>query len=163
MEHRLTAMETISITPPASATVGQSMQKQARTKLERALGWMLLFLLVFSFSSCKKDAETFKMAGTWALDSYSENGVDRTAYFKETFVNYRIKFDKGKTFVETATVAGIDINMGGSWKVLSDGGSMELIYSSENAVRVLELVEVKGNSSIIMEHATGKEFCLNKM
>jgi hypothetical protein len=82
LEHRLTAMETISITPPASATVGQSMQRQSRVKLKRGLGLMLLFILAFSFNSCKKDAETFKMAGTWELESYVENGVDRTAYFK---------------------------------------------------------------------------------
>jgi hypothetical protein len=52
--------------------------------------------------------------------------------------------------------------MGGRWKVLS-GGSMELRYTSDNAVRVLELVEVKGNSSVIIEPATGKQFNLNKM
>ena len=160
---KLSEMKIITTQQPANKPAGSQHQQHTFRSFSKTKGLLLLFAIIFSLSSCKKAVETFNMIGTWEVDSYSENGVDRTTYFKETFVNYRIKFDVAKTFLETANVAGVDINNGGSWKVLSGGGSLELTYLSDSTVRVLELVDVKRNSSIIRENATGKQFSLNKL
>jgi len=155
-------METIS---RASVVRKSSLirQDESQSKRRKAIGFIFLCCMLLSFNSCKKDVETFKMIGTWEVESYSEHGADKTTYFKETFVNYGVKFDKSKTFVETATVAGIDINKKGKWKVLPGEVNLELTYASDGFVTVHELVDIKTNSSIIKELETGKQFHLNKM
>jgi hypothetical protein len=154
-------MQNISKKSNTGTTEGQNLKKPSTFKLVSVKNLLLIFAIFFSISSCKKAVETFNMIGTWEVVSYSENGVDRTTYFKNTFVDYRIKFDVAKTFLETSKVANVDITNGGSWKVLSGGGSLELTYFSDSTVRVLELVNVKRNSSTIREGE--KEFNLLKL
>jgi len=154
-------MQNISKSPDMGTITGQSSKKSSAFKLLTATSLLLIFAILLSISSCKKAVETFNMIGTWEVVTYTENGVDRTTFFKNTFVDYRIKFDVAKTFLETSKVANVDITNGGSWKVLSGGGSLELTYFSDSTVRVLELVDVKRNSSTIRENE--KEFNLLKL
>ena len=147
---------------PTTAKIA-SIKSRIFSKLSFSSALIMILALFLSLSSCKKAVETFNMIGTWEVDSYTENGVDKTTFFKNTFVDYRIKFDASKNFLETSKVAGVDVTNGGSWKILSGGGSLELTYLSDGSVRVLKTDEIKRTTAIITETAGNKVFNLRKI
>lgn len=147
----------------STTTTNAESKKSFFSKFSLPATLIVLFIAVFSFASCKKAIETFNMIGTWEVANYSENGVDKTTAFKNTFVNYRIKFDASLNYIETSTVAGVDITNGGPWKIQDGGGAIELTNLSDSTTRVLNLIDVKRNSATITETNGGKEFNLRKL
>lgn len=78
--------------------------------MKKALIVFVVLALVFS---CKKAINSLTMIGTWTVDSYYENGTDKTTDFKNLYVNYKIKFDASGNYIETAKVLGADITNAG--------------------------------------------------
>ena len=87
-------------------------------------------LLVVSFSiiltSCKKypDGPAFsllsrkaRLANTWHIGSYSENGVDKTTDFKNAYQSAKIVIDKeGNYSIYYKAFGLVDYNESGTWK-----------------------------------------------
>lgn len=111
----------------------------------------ILCAIVVSFSGCKKTVEALSMIGTWAVDSYYDNGADQTTFFKNLYVNYRIKFDVSGNYTETATVLGVNQTNGGPWKLINNGDDLELTNQTDNSKRYFHIIEIKPNTSKVSE------------
>lgn len=80
-------------------------------------------------TSCKKYEEgpalslltkKARVAGTWELESYWENGVDKTSDYRQGITSETIVYDKEGTYtISMNTVLGT-FNDAGSWEFIND-------------------------------------------
>lgn len=122
----------------------------------------IALLLLLTFSGCKKTIHSLSMIGTWVVDSYYENGADKTTDFKNVWVNYKIKFDAAGNYIETATVLGVDMTNAGPWKLINNGSDIELTNQSNNSKRYFHIIDLKTYTAKISEDNGAKEYHLLK-
>jgi len=123
---------------------------------------LILFAsILLTLASCKKTVETFKLEGTWHVDSYYENGNDNTTAFKAVYNDYKIKYDASNNYIETYSLAGVKITNAGTWSLSSDGNYLELTNQADNSKRSLHIIEIKASSAKYTESGT-KEYHILK-
>lgn len=92
-------------------------------------GTIILSLMIL-IAGCKKYpdgpaisliSKKERMANTWHLSNYYENGVDRTTDFNNTFQGVYITFDKGGNYHFYYKVYGlVEYNENGTWNFTND-------------------------------------------
>ncbi|NVO02006.1 MAG: hypothetical protein HXX09_04835 [Bacteroidetes bacterium] len=77
--------------------------------------FLVIFLFVGTFlSGCKKDEE--KLANSWRINQYYENGTDKTADAQSVFNGYNLIIDKNKSYSIYYRFLGlIDNYESGTW------------------------------------------------
>ena len=123
---------------------------------------IFLFAIIVSFSSCKKTVEALTLYGTWQVDSYKENGADKTTVYKATYTNYLIKFDASNNYIETYTLAGSNVTNAGEWKLTNGGSDYELTNQSDNSKRYFHIIELNPASASVSEDSGNKEYHILK-
>ncbi|MEI6312521.1 MAG: hypothetical protein WCP57_09690 [Bacteroidota bacterium] len=123
---------------------------------------ILLMFVVLSFSSCKKTAEAITLLGKWEVDSYSENGIDKTTIYKASYLNYLLMFDASNNYIETYTLAGINITNAGTWKMTNGGDDFELTNQVDGSKRFFHVIEINLASASVSEDSGVKEYHLLK-
>lgn len=154
----MTNSSTLSVSSTQNNSKFKDMLKGKISILALAL---LLSAFFFSFSSCKKTIESFRMLGTWEVDNYYVDGSDQTAAFQSFWVDYQIKFEISGDYIETATVASVPLTIEGTWKVADDGNSFELTNNADETKRNFNIIEVKSGNAKISEG--NKEYHLSKI
>jgi hypothetical protein len=124
---------------------------------------ILLFVVVIALSSCKKAVQTFTILGKWQVDSYTENGIDKTSAWKAIWQDYSIDFDISKDYVEKATVGGIPYTNTGTYEMTNSGNDIELVSDADSTVRYFHIIEIKINSAKYSEDAGTKVYHLSKI
>ncbi len=124
---------------------------------------IFLLAIVLTVSSCKKTTESLTLLGNWEVDSYSENGVDQTTLFKATYLNYKIKYDASNNYIETYTIAGVNVTNAGEWKITNGGDDFELTNQADNSKRYFHIVELNPSSATITEDSGNKSYNLRKI
>lgn len=124
---------------------------------------ILIVAIAFLFSSCKKTEETYTMLGNWEVDSYRENGVDKTTLYKSTYINYVIKYDASGNYIETYTLLGVNTTNAGQWILTSGGASLELTSQVDSTMRFFDVIELNSSSATLTEDNGAKSFNLRKI
>jgi|688.fasta_scaffold996169_2 hypothetical protein len=123
---------------------------------------ILILLVAVSFASCKKTTEAITLLGKWEVDSYSENGTDKTTIFKASYTNYLLTFDASNNYIETYTIAGVNVTNAGSWKMTNGGDDFEFTNQADNSKRFFHVIEINPASASISEDGGTKEYHLLK-
>ena len=123
---------------------------------------ILLLIVVVSFTACKKSTEKLTLLGKWEVDSYTENGTDQTTVFKAAFTNYLLMFDASNNYIETYTIAGVNVTKAGSWKLTNNGDDFEMTNQVDNSKRYFHIIELNPASASISEENGTKEYHILK-
>lgn len=109
--------------------------------MKKTLLIAVLSLLVFA--SCNKYPEGPKLslrtkkerlANSWRVTYYSENGVDKTTDFNNTFVNYNIVIEKSGNYTVTYRFLNVsDYVETGTWDFISSKSSVLFNPSSPSS------------------------------
>ena len=124
---------------------------------------IFLFVVVIALSSCKKAVQTFTILGTWQVDSYTENGVDKTSAWKAIWQNYQIDFDLSKDYTESATVGGVPYTTAGTYEMINGGNDIKLTNQADSSIRQFHIIEIKLNTAKYSEDGGTKEYHLIKI
>lgn len=124
---------------------------------------IFLLAIILSLASCKKAVQTFTILGTWQVDTYTENGVDKTTAWKAIWQNYKIDFDISKDFTETATVSGLPYTNVGKYEMINGGDDIILTNQSDSSVRNYHIIDIKVNSAQYSEAGGTKVYHLSKI
>jgi hypothetical protein len=104
--------------------------------MKTLLKYVLIISIVSAlFSSCKKYPDgpvfsflsrTSRLSNTWHLDSYSENGVDKTDYFNNVFQNAVLVIDKHGSYSYTYLALGLlQYGEDGNWNFINHESNFE--------------------------------------
>lgn len=119
---------------------------------------IFLFAIIISFSSCKKSTTVNTLLGSWRVDSYKENGTDKTTVYLNTYTDYLIKFDASNNYIETYKLAGVNITKAGDWKMTNGGTDYELTNQADSSKRYFHIIELNPQSASVSENNGGKEY-----
>jgi hypothetical protein len=161
LQNNLKKMTTSTTLSVPSTQNSSKLKDRLKGKISILALALLLSAFFFSFSSCKKTLQSFRMLGTWEIENYYVDGNDQTAAFKAFWVDYKIMFDVAGNYIETATVGGVPLTVAGTWKVSDDGNSFELTNQADETKRNFNIIEVKSGKAKISEG--NKEYHMNKI
>ncbi len=133
----------------------------------------LVSTITVVFSNCKKyeNGPDFsllpkkeRLANKWRLDSYSENGVDKTTTFNTLFQNAVLKIEKNGDYALTYKAAGVlDYSETGTWRFANDKNDFETNPTSgTGSVAVHHILRLKDTELWYydVENGTKKEYHL---
>jgi hypothetical protein len=124
---------------------------------------ILMLAIVLTISSCKKADEPQTLLGDWSVDSYMENGQDKTTVYKAAYEDYVIKFDASNNYIETYKFLGNNTTNAGPWKLTNGGEDFELTNQVDNTKRYFHIVELNPSSATITEDNGVKSYNLRKI
>jgi hypothetical protein len=124
---------------------------------------ILMLAVVLTISSCKKADEPQTLLGEWSIDSYTENGLDKTTVHKALYTNYVLKFDASNNYIETYQYAGVNTTNAGPWKLTNGGEDFELTNQVDNTKRYFHIVELNPSSATVTEDSGAKSYNLRKI
>jgi hypothetical protein len=88
-----------------------------------------LMMSGIALTSCKKYEEgpaltlltkKMRIAGTWEVESYWENGVDKTSEYRQGVTSETYVYEKDGTYsISVTTIIGT-VNDAGTWELISD-------------------------------------------
>lgn len=121
--------------------------------MKKTINLLILAIIAITFFSCKKASYEKNIDGSWVMQKYSENGVDKTSDFKATLPGYTISFSNGsKTFVETSTNILLTLTVNGNYSFLNDNAQLRLNNTSPNTdVRNFNIISLTTNEMELEE------------
>ena len=74
-----------------------------------------------------------RVANTWTVVKYMENGVDYTSSFNSAFGNYQIDFVKDGTYTLSGTVIGVPFSDAGTWELVDDKMALQTLSNQSGS------------------------------
>jgi len=106
------------------------------------LTFAALFLGAVTLSSCGKYEEgpaislrskKARIANTWMVEKYMENGVDQTSAFNSSLANYTFTMDKDGTYTLSFTILGVPVSDAGTWELVDDKMSLQTLSNQSGS------------------------------
>jgi hypothetical protein len=115
--------------------------------MKKTINFLMVTIVAITLFSCGKARYEKNIDGSWVMQKYTENGVDKTSDFKTVFPGYTIAFsNSSKTFVETSTPILITITVNGNYSFQNDNAQLRLNNTSPNTdVRNFNIVSLTTN------------------
>ena len=135
-----------------------------------------MILVALTLSSCGKYDEgpaislrskKARIANTWMVEQYLDNGVDQTQAFNSSFANYQMTMDKSGTYTLSGTILTIPFSDSGTWELVDDKMSLQTLSnqtgSTPDKATIIKLKEKElwtkytdSNSHVIETHYAPK-------
>jgi hypothetical protein len=134
-------------------------------------------LIILFFSSCKKYEEgpsftllskKSRLANTWRIDSYFENGVDKTSDALILFQDFVLVIDKNNMkYTKTFKAIGLlNYSETGTWSLSSDQVQLDFKPDDTNiqpySWKILKLKNTSCGFSYVSNNSTYKLYLLQK-
>jgi hypothetical protein len=138
---------------------------------------VVFFGLICLLSSCKKYEEgpsftllskKARLANTWRIDQFFENGADKTSDAQTLFKDFVLVIDKNNMkYTKTFKALGLlNLSETGSWKLSSDQSNVDFTPDDNNikpyAWKILKLKNTSCGFSYVSNNNTYKLYLIQK-
>lgn len=102
--------------------------------------------VLFLTTSCNKEQLIKNLVGTFKLNSYIQNNVDKTAEFKASHQDYSLRFEENNVFVESYLLNGqVYTQVTGEWQLINSNKDIQLV-DAQNNVRMFNIKKIDKSS-----------------
>ncbi|HRN94729.1 MAG: hypothetical protein M9931_06290 [Chitinophagales bacterium] len=109
--------------------------------------------VLFLATSCTKEQLIKNLVGTFKLNSYIQNNVDKTAEFKASHQDYSLKFEESNLFTESYLLNGqVYSQITGEWQLINSNKDIQLVDKSSigsatsTSVRMFNIKKIDKNN-----------------
>ena len=124
---------------------------------------VLIILFTAFFSSCKKYPEgaayslltkITRLANSWRVDSYFENGTDKTTDFNAIFQGYFLSTNKNGNYSLFYKLYGtLDWIESGVWKFSSDKKKVNLVATGSGNLSTWRILKLKNTELWVIDES----------
>lgn len=140
--------------------------------MKKIIVYTCMAIFAINISGCKKYAEgpsltlqskNSRIANTWVLDQYYENGIDKTTDAKNLFKDFKLIIEKNNMkYSKSFSALGLlPYGESGGWKFSSDKNSVEFTPDNKSiAPYSYKIIKLKEKESAFTYTSNGVEYKL---